>query len=221
MEFEERNKKPVESNSNLPMAVLITLVAIVCLLLYIGWQMISDTPSTREDIVATTDQEKSIKGEIPEEVNTGGDEAVEEDMPEIQIPKAETESVKNEVVKKEESTKTEPNKVAKRQSIGLQDGEENITHTVAAGETFFSIAGRYGLSPSALKNANPGISAENLKKGVTKLKVPVQTIHTVGPGDILRVVAEKYNISVESLMKANNKKKNYAERGEKLIIPLK
>ena len=44
--------------------------------------------------------------------------------------------------------------------------------------------------------------------------------HTVGPGDVLRVVAQKYGISVQQLMDANGKTRNYAERGEKLIIPL-
>jgi LysM repeat protein len=41
----------------------------------------------------------------------------------------------------------------------------------------------------------------------------------VGPGDILRVVADKYGVTVEQIMAANKKTKNFAERGEKLIIP--
>jgi LysM repeat protein len=41
----------------------------------------------------------------------------------------------------------------------------------------------------------------------------------VGPGDVLRVVASKYGISKDALMKANGKTKDFAERGEKLTIP--
>jgi len=66
---------------------------------------------------------------------------------------------------------------------------------------------------------NPNVSEEDVKAGVTKLNVKVRTVHTVGPGDLLRVVAEKYGISKEALMKANGKTKDYAQRGEKLIIP--
>jgi LysM repeat protein len=47
----------------------------------------------------------------------------------------------------------------------------------------------------------------------------VQAIHIVGPGDILRVVAEKYDVSLQALMKANGRTKNSAQRGEKLVIP--
>jgi LysM repeat protein len=54
---------------------------------------------------------------------------------------------------------------------------------------------------------------------ITRITVPVQAIHTVGPGDILRVVAKKYDVSLQALMKANGRTKNFAERGEKLVIP--
>jgi LysM repeat protein len=37
----------------------------------------------------------------------------------------------------------------------------------------------------------------------------------------LRVVAEKYKVSKQSLMAANNKKEDITLRGEQLIIPLK
>jgi LysM repeat protein len=47
----------------------------------------------------------------------------------------------------------------------------------------------------------------------------VQAVHTVGPGDVLRVVASKYNVSKEAIMKANAKTRDFSERGEKLIIP--
>jgi LysM repeat protein len=46
-------------------------------------------------------------------------------------------------------------------------------------------------------------------------------MHTVGPGDVLRVVAEKYKVSKKSLMEANNKKEDITLRGEQLVIPIK
>ena len=62
-------------------------------------------------------------------------------------------------------------------------------------------------------------SVSEVKAGVTKLKVQVKAVHTVGPGDVLRVVASKYGVTKEALMKANGKSRDFSERGEKLIIP--
>lgn len=41
------------------------------------------------------------------------------------------------------------------------------THTVKAGETFFSIARHYGMSPNALQAVNPGVKSINLQVGQT------------------------------------------------------
>lgn len=41
------------------------------------------------------------------------------------------------------------------------------THTVKTGDTFYSIARRYGLSPHALQAANPSAKAESLRPGQT------------------------------------------------------
>jgi LysM repeat protein len=51
--------------------------------------------------------------------------------------------------------------------------------------------------------------------------VKIQAIHTVGPGDIMRKVAEKYGVSKQAIMDANHKKDDITLRGEVLIIPLK
>ena len=99
---------------------------------------------------------------------------------------------------------------------------ESSSHTVQSGETFYGIANRYNMKVSTLKALNPQIKDvdKDVKSGVTRLNVKVRTIHTVGPGDVLRVVAEKYGVTVQQLMQANGKTKNYAARGEKLIIPV-
>ena len=67
---------------------------------------------------------------------------------------------------------------------------------------------------STLKELNPGVTESDVKAGITKLNVKAMAVHTVGPGDVLRVVAQKYGVSKEALMRAN-----IATRGEKLVIP--
>lgn len=207
MEFEDRNKKPEEPAKNLPMAVLITLVGIVCLLLYVGWQMISDDASNVSDLSPKT----SVVDE-PEPIDNV--DSVDEEI-------VETEQPVSEPVKAPESKIEDSKKAPVRiEAAKLPSGSKTATHKISKGETLFSIATRYNLSLNTLKAANPGISAENLKGGAN-LTIPVLTIHVVGPGDILRVVGGKYGVTVKAIMEANGKSKNFAERGEKLIIPFK
>ncbi|MFT5885913.1 MAG: LysM repeat protein [Arcticibacterium sp.] len=197
MEFEDRNKKPEEPAKNLPMAVLITLVGIVCLLLYVGWEMISDDASKVSDLspgtsVVIQESEAPLETEAQEDVANAENSVESPNKPEI--------------------------KVAKPAAV-TRDGKTAF-HTIQKGETLFSIATRYNLSVNTLKASNPSVSAQSLAAG-SKLKVPVLAIHTVGAGDILRVVGGKYGITVKAIMAANGKTKNFAERGEKLIIPFK
>lgn len=101
------------------------------------------------------------------------------------------------------------------------------THTVAAGETLYSIAAKYGISVDALKKANPGLSSSisvgqtlNLpaKAGSTTAATkPTTTTTTTTPapasketidhkvvsGETLYSIAKKYNVSVEDIKKAN------------------
>lgn len=93
--------------------------------------------------------------------------------------------------------------------------------TVEKGETFSAVARKFGLKVDQLKALNPGVNPDGIKSGSTKLNVKIQALHTVGPGDILRVVAEKYGVSKQAIMEANHKKDDVTLRGEVLIIPLK
>lgn len=121
--------------------------------------------------------------------------------------------------KKEEKPKEEKPKEEKKETPKIPAGGSSHTHTVRKGETIYSIATKYNLSINTLKAMNPELENNAVKSDVTKLKVKVRAVHTVGPGDVLRVVAQKYGVSKEALMKANGKTKDFAQRGEKLVIP--
>ncbi|GAB3995788.1 hypothetical protein GCM10028807_36850 [Spirosoma daeguense] len=101
----------------------------------------------------------------------------------------------------------------------IKPGGTTSTYTVGSGETFYGVANRYNMKISTLKDMNPGVSESDVKAGITKLNVKVMAVHTVGAGDVLRVVAEKYGVSKEAIMRANKKQKDIATRGERLIIP--
>ncbi len=119
-------------------------------------------------------------------------------------------------VEKPKSTTTVEKPVER---VAVNPGGASSSHTVQSGETFYGVANRYNMKLTTLKELNPDVTEDQVKSGVTKLKVKVMAVHTVGPGDLLRVVAQKYGVSKEALMRANGKSKDLATRGEKLVIP--
>ncbi|WP_080054062.1 LysM peptidoglycan-binding domain-containing protein [Spirosoma aerolatum] len=161
-----------------------------------------------EDNRETTDG-KPAPGEKPEAVKPA--EKPKEEKPKVEKPADKPKEEKP----KEDKPKTE--EVIEKPKI--KPGGVTSTYTVGSGETFYGVANRYNMKISTLKEMNPGVSESDVKAGITKLNVKVMAVHTVGPGDVLRVVAEKYGVSKEAIMRANKRTKDIATRGEKLIIP--
>lgn len=212
MENEERNRKPKESVSNAPGIVLIILFGLVVLLLYAGWNLMSDDAS---DITDMKNIEKTVV--------QPKDDSTDFDVVETSTPIVEEREDLVEEEPKIETPVSKPSEkpIAKEETAKSAYSGQTAARSVNDGETFFAIANKFNTSVDNLKRLNPDLNPDGIKVGVTKIQVPVQAIHTVGPGDILRVVAGKYGISVDALMTANGKKKNNSQRGEKLLIPHK
>jgi LysM repeat protein len=186
----KRNVRPVEK-SNLPLITLSVLVLLVLAMLYVGYEYISDSSSNSEELTSVV-------------VDPNPESMVAEPVEETPQPIASTE-------------RAEPVKEKVKEVSASSIGGQQITHSVKSGETFSSIASRYNLKLETLKGLNSSVS--DVKAGTTKLKVQVKAVHTVGPGDVLRVVAQKHGVSKDAIMKANGKTRDFSERGEKLIIP--
>jgi LysM repeat protein len=206
---ENRNPRPQEPSSNLPIVTLGLLTLVVLALLYVGWQSLSDEKNPSNDLTTVRPDSVSIT-RVGSEVPIVNDNEATDDTKKKNVTDLKPEDSKKK--------KEEPKEVSTKETV--VEGEE-ISHTVQEGETFFGIANRYNLSKDALVKMNKDIDPNGIKVGVTKLKVKIQTIHTVGAGDVLRVVAKKYGVTKQLLMQANKKTKDFTERGEKLIIPLK
>jgi len=175
---------------------------------------------TGDASAATADEATApapVRQDIPGEEDTNPAEAREE---RVKAEKPKEEKPKEEKPKEEKPREEAPREEKKETpKASAPAGGSSHTHTVRPGETLYSVATRYNLSMNTLKALNPDLKENDVKADITRLKVKVRAVHTVGPGDILRVVAEKYGVTVEALMKANGKTKNFAERGEKLVIP--
>ncbi len=231
-EHENRNRRPEES-SKLPYLSLAVLVMMIAGLLYVGYEYIADDAADVDQLLNTPldttgrelqpiPNENGQLGKIETTSPSQENSNVASDDNTTSADNDETIATKPSKPEDEEETKkSEEKEPEKPKPVAVDPGGVEITHTVQAGETFYGIANRYNLKSNTLKGLNPSIQDESkdVKSGVTRIKIRVQAIHTVGPGDILRVVADKYGITVEQLMAANKKTKNFAERGEKLIIP--
>jgi LysM repeat protein len=171
--------------------------------------------ATAEDVAAanreTTDKPTSAK--------ESGAGTTKEEKKES-VAKAEPPKVEKKAEKPDASTSKEEKKIERPvEKVAVKAGGVTRPYTIGTGETFYGVANRYNMKLSTLKALNPGVSESDVKAGVTKLNVKVMAVHTVGPGDVLRVVAQKYGVSKEAIMRANKKSKDIATRGEKLIIP--
>jgi LysM repeat protein/ABC-type branched-subunit amino acid transport system substrate-binding protein len=101
--------------------------------------------------------------------------------------------------------------------------DDRKKHIVQKGETLYSIAQKHGVTVDDLMKANPS-SALGLIIG-NELVIPktsligVKTTHTVGKSETLYGIAQKYESTVEEIIKANPQKSKDLQPGVVLIIP--
>ena len=210
----KRNIRPKET-SKLPLITLLSLLAIIAALFVIGWEYIADDAQGSEEVTnivpdtTTKYLAPDFRDEPEDDYNPQGTTLPSDAGAAVAVQEPPAPVV--------EKPRPEPKPAPKTADVG----GKQYTHTVASGETFFGIASRYNLSTETLRSLNPQLTntSTDLKAGVTKLNVRVQAVHTVGAGDVLRVVAKKYGITKKQLMDANGKNRDYAKRGEKLVVP--
>lgn len=102
-------------------------------------------------------------------------------------------------------------------------------YTVKSGDTLWGIARSLGVGVEDINQANPGLSARQLSVG-QKIRLPAQTStrriasrranYEVKSGDTLWGIAQKFDLSLSSLVQANGLNKNIPlQVGTQLYIP--
>ncbi|WP_193213335.1 LysM peptidoglycan-binding domain-containing protein [Luteolibacter marinus] len=106
----------------------------------------------------------------------------------------------------------------------------STSHTVVKGDTLSGISRRYGVSATAIKQAN-GMNSDTVVLGKTLVipgaSGPVASAkpaaggksHTVVRGDTLAGISRKYGVSMDAIKKANGMKSDVVVLGTKLRIP--
>ena len=202
------------SSSNLPLITLFVLLITLAGLVFVGYEHFLGPENT--------ELAKAEKLELAE------DEVLMEPPVSIITDSTSTVSSVDSSLGKDSVQKAELALEAQKQEAEAQKiPEEKVvepsgkaySYAAEKGESLNGVAKRFGLTVDQLKSMNPSIS--DGFKGGAKVNVKIKAIHTVGPGDVLRVVAEKYKVSKKSIMDANHKSEDVTLRGEQLVIPVK
>ena len=118
-------------------------------------------------------------------------------------------------------------------------------HVIAKGDTFGSLAKKYGVSSKAINQANPGVDSTKLKIG-QKITIPPkppggaavapgasssrsaepevgvgETLYTVKKNDTLTKISKETGVSTKALRAVNGLKTDQLRPGQKLKIPAK
>lgn len=91
----------------------------------------------------------------------------------------------------------------KQNSYFFHERNSYMIHTVSPGETLYSIAADYGISPIGLANANALSPTSPLAVGQTLLLLYPRTQYTVQPGDTLFAIAAANGITEKELLRRN------------------
>jgi len=170
--------------------------------------------------------EKEVKEIIKEGVHHNEGEIPNETVHEEVVHDMEDKGVKVLEVKEEikEPVKEEKNKPS------TQMNDDVLIHTVKQGETLYAISKIYKISVedimkwNRLKEATVSVD-QMLIVGIEAKTDPMPIdvsekfkIHTVTLGETMYAISKKYNVSVDDILKWNNKKDNSLSEGEKLKI---
>jgi LysM repeat protein len=198
------------SSSNLPSITLMMLLVTLAALVFVGYEHFLG-PQTDKLVKAEklVEEDETYLGDVATTMVVDSTMDIASDT--TKVASVDSATIDLEKQKKEAEAEKVPEEVVEAEPAG-----KSYSYQSASGESVAAIASRFGLTSDQVKAMNPG----GIKAGA-KVKVKIKAMHTVGPGDVLRVVAEKYKVSKQSLMAANNKKEDITLRGEQLIIPLK
>jgi N-acetylmuramoyl-L-alanine amidase len=99
-----------------------------------------------------------------------------------------------------------------------------LNYYVQPGDSLYLIATSYGTTVSSIMQSN-GLWSTNISPGQALRITPkntapsISSVYTVGPGDTLYLIAQRFGTTVAALKSANNLSSGYLPIGRQLVIP--
>lgn len=103
--------------------------------------------------------------------------------------------------------------------VQVTEGGSVMTYKIRKGDTMYKIAARFGNKPADIMSLN-GLSDMSVQAD-KEIKVKIKALHTVGEGEGLLAIADKYGVPLKSIKAANSLTSEGLSAGLQLIIPLK
>ncbi len=102
-----------------------------------------------------------------------------------------------------------------------RDNGQFYVHKIKRGDSLYAIGKRYGVSYKIIKDFN-GLKSNTLRVNKT-LVIPVlkpkTRNYTIRAGDTIGRISKKFNVTINHIMKINNKKSSAIVAGERIVIP--
>src|SRR5690554_3399670 len=100
-------------------------------------------------------------------------------------------------------------------------------YTIRAGDTFFTLAQRFGTTVQAIQQANPGVNPNNLQIGQVICipqdgapSCPNGFLYTIRAGDTFFTLAQRFGTTVQAIQQANpGVNPNNLQIGQQICIP--
>ncbi|MGE5557557.1 MAG: LysM peptidoglycan-binding domain-containing protein [Bacillota bacterium] len=103
-----------------------------------------------------------------------------------------------------------------------------FSHTIVTGDTFFSLARRYGIAVAALTAANPGVDPDRLQIG-QQICIPAPaprpqpcpgSLYSIKPGDTFIGLARRFGYTLDAILAANpGVDPNRLQIGQQICLP--
>jgi LysM repeat protein len=212
--------RPTGKKSGNPVLLYLTggLFVVLVILIFLG----SGRSSGIDQLLAAAAPDSS--GFVPDSVQqelVSGEVMAEEPEPEIVQPIRDTVPAVATTSATDSSTPAPVVSPAPTETTPVQvtEGGSVMTYKIRKGDTMYKIAARFGNKPADIMSLN-GLSDMSVQAD-KEIKVKIKALHTVGEGEGLLAIADKYGVPLKSIKAANSLTSEGLSAGLQLIIPLK
>ncbi len=212
-----RNPGQNRGNNNL---IFIAGILVIILFAMIFWGMTRNSSIEQLISSAAPDSSAFASDSLLVAANEAEETAeAEEEKPEQPVAATVADSAAAPRDSANQQTPAAENPIAQVPVVSNEGGETIYAYKIRKGDTMYKLAAKFGNKPTDIMALN-GLSDMSVQADKT-IKVKVKALHSVGAGEGLNAIAEKYSVPAKSIKIANDMKDDVLSQGASILIPLK